>query len=566
MVIKKGKMVIELEEDIEKLNLEIEELLKVKEMLINSSAYKLLYGKTQTIGTKEPKPIRGRLEHSQNVSTISQRRIAQIYDECATQEQKETLEFEANRMKAILYVDICSLAHDLGHTPYGHNGERSINKFIQNIKDKEQIEQIIQRRIECFGIEYEEQQGHIGDEVVLSFEHNEQSALTFYDLLKNSDINLELIDVKRMINAILSHSTTRVTKCPDDLVAQVIRLEDKEEYREMDYHELGRYIKPINDSNSKENATKSIIEEAIEKGRIDDDMEKIKELKEFRKKYEDAIYFLHEGRKGLLTSENIERNRVIVSKLLNYYYENPDKICDKELYTVTAINSNVDEEIRTVYNGISNRELTRVERVINYILSMDNMKAERQYLKLVKQRILTGKGIEPVTEEELQEIRNEQEEEKVEQMLAKEYGRTAQPHTREEIRNIVRSRDARFMRERLTKEGCRVIAETIKLIDAENRIDSQLYEQMDFADTARKHRSTRKQIRERAVDRVIGNRNDEENRLQLAGVEAKKRWQYIEGATGENISEEARRMIEERRTGNQWRKNYTGAGSEDIEK
>ena len=534
MIIKKGKMVIKLDEDIDKVNLQIKELLKVKDVLINSSQYKLLYGKTQTIGSKKPRKIRARIEHSQNVSKISQTRIARIYDECATEEQKNTMIFQVNRTREILYADICALAHDLGHTPYGHTGERSINKFIQKIKDKEQIKQLIERRIECFGIEYEEEQGHIGDEVVLSFEHNEQSALTFYDLLKNSDIDLELIDVRKMINAILSHSTTRVAKCPEELIAQIIRQADKEEYRKMDYDELGKYIKPIykefDREKSGEIAVKDMIQEAIEKGKIDDNMEVMQELRLFRKKYEDAIYFLVEGRKGLLTLENIERNRVIISKLLEYYYDNLDEIYDKNIYEVRPINSSVEDKIRTVYSSIEDTGLTRVERVINYILSMDNRRAERQYLKLVKQRILTGKGIKPITETDLEEIRREQEDEKIEQLIAKEYGRTAQPHTKAEMRNIVRSKDARFMTEMITKAGYKVIAETQRIIESENRTDRILCEQMDFADTARRHNNNRRAIREITVDRVIYNSHiTEAKRIERAKMKVREKWENSNG-------------------------------------
>lgn len=542
MVIKKGKMVIKLEDDVNKVNLQIEELLKVKQMLIDSSAYKLLYGKTQTIGDKEQSAKRARLQHSQNISKIAQNIIVEIYEKCATDEQKETMIFEANKVREMLYVDICSLAHDLGHTPYGHNGERSINKFIQNIKDNKQIEQIIKRRIECFGIEYEEAQGHIGEDVVLSFEHNEQSALTFYNLLKNSNINLELIDLPRIINAILSHSTTRVTKCPKDIVAQIVRQTDKIEYITMDYYELKDYIKPIKDITIGENlqdVQKAIVQEAIEKGKINDDMNVMKGLRKFRKKYEETIFFLDEGKKGLLTSENIERNRVIISKLLEYYYQNTSKIYDKTIYRIKPINSNVEGNIRAVYNSMLDVSLTRLERTINYILSMDNMRAEREYLRLVKQRILTGNGIEPVMEEELQLIRKEQENEKVEQLIAQEYGKTAQPHTIQEMRNIVKRNDDKFMEKQLTEEGYRVIEETKEMIEREKRIDRILYEQMDFADIARKHESERGKAEPGVIDKIIGERNiSESERIESAKMNAKNNWEYKEGISRNRETEE----------------------------
>ena len=118
MVISKGKMRIELEENIDKLNNEIEELLKLKQMLVNSQDYKLLYGKTQMTGEAKDKKIRSRLEHSQNMAQISQAILEGIYNKCATEEQKASNIFKLNMTKELLYVDICSLAHDLGHSPF----------------------------------------------------------------------------------------------------------------------------------------------------------------------------------------------------------------------------------------------------------------------------------------------------------------------------------------------------------------------------------------------------------------------------------------------------------------
>ena len=130
MVLKKGNMIIPLEDNIDKLYREIEELLKVKQMLTQSPSYKLLYGKTQATEEREFEAIRSRLEHSQNISQISQSIVAGIYDTCATEEQKNSEIFVLNRKKELLYTEICALSHDLGHTPFGHEGERTINHLL----------------------------------------------------------------------------------------------------------------------------------------------------------------------------------------------------------------------------------------------------------------------------------------------------------------------------------------------------------------------------------------------------------------------------------------------------
>ncbi len=404
---------------------------------------------------------------------------------------------------------------------------------MQGINDKEQINQIIKKRIKCFGKEYEEAQGHMGEEVTLSFEHNEQSALAFYELVNNGEINLDRIDLNRMIYAILSHSTTRVVECPKDLIAQTVRHTDKIEYRNKDFDEVVSYIKPEKirnrgyaDKPSEERIDKiqkDIVREAIQKGKIDDNMEALEELKQLRKDYEAAIYFLEEGRKGLLTSENIERNKIIIIKLLEYYYANPDDISTKYYSPVTPINSQTEQDLHSVYDTLRSRDCTRVEKVVNFILSMDNKAAEKQYLRLVKQRIITGQGIEPITAEETQAMRNEQEQERIEKWRAKELQKSNQPHTRQEIKNMLRAKDSKFI-EDLTPEGRKVMEQTAKKVEEKAQIDNLLYEQMEQADLARKY--NRKTIQPEIVSEMIGEKPklSEEERRKQAALEVKEKW------------------------------------------
>ncbi len=535
MVIQKGNMTLPLEENIDKLNIEIQELLKVKELLIQSSPFKLLYGKTQAGEEKEFEPIRSRLEHSLNIAKISQCIVNGIYDTCATEEQKTSEIFLLNKKKELLYTEITALAHDLGHTPFGHDGERTINHFMQGISDTKQINRIIEKRIKCFGMDYELEQGHIGDDVTLSFEHNEQSSLTFYDLLHNGEINLENIDSKRIITAILAHSTTRVPECPNDLIAQVIRHTDKIEYRNMDFDELGKFIKPDVFKNvdfaSKTSSERiaevvnNLVSEAIKKGKIDDHMDALKDLKQFRKNYENLIFFLDNGTKGLLTSENIVRNRLIVQKLLTYYYKNPEQIHTKYYNKVTPINSSISNSIHSVYDTLPNNSATNAEKSINFILSMDNARIKRQYHKLVKQRIITGEGIEPITQEESQMIRISQEKERMEQLKIQEFANSSQSHSPKEMRIIVRNRDKKFMRDMITPEGLMAMEHTKKKIQEEATLDLALCELMEQADLARKYKR-KQQINPAVLDSIIGTtpKPSKEEKMRKAAKTIKENW------------------------------------------
>ena len=244
MIIYNGKLKIDLDEDINRLKKEIKQLRALKQEIKKSPAYILLDGKTQMLDEQEEQAIRSRLKHTQNVASIAKRIVSRIYDMCSIKEISSTELFKLNKKRAILYADIMALAHDLGHTPFGHAGEAILNEFMQSIDNKEYIRDILQSRRECFGEKYEEEQGHTEDfEGRLSFEHNEQSAIEFSNIIENSKNDYSEVDTKKIINGILSHSITRVPEAPKDLIAQVVRQTDKIEYRNKDYDEIIPYVK-----------------------------------------------------------------------------------------------------------------------------------------------------------------------------------------------------------------------------------------------------------------------------------------------------------------------------------
>lgn len=391
MQIRKGKMVISLEENTEKLRETIKELERIKQVLIQSTQYKVLRGKTQTMDTEDI-PVRARSGHSERIAEIATKILETIYDLCASSEIKETETFKLNKQVEVLYTQIVSLGHDLGHTPFGHDGERIINEFVKNIQNAEEIKKILEKRIEYFGMEYEMEQGHIGEEVTLSFEHNEQSSQIFYQLAQANQFDTSKVDVRRIIKAILAHSTTRVQNCPEDLVAQIVRHTDKIEYRNADFEEIKKYIVLEKKENqefvelSQEERISKIVrelaEEAIQVGKVSDNMGALEGLKKLRKEYEKSIYFLIDGQKGLLTGKNIERNRLIILRLLDYYYWRPEELKDKAYTYVYPINK-TEESLRTV-TYTKDKEETNLEKTIQYVLSLDNRRAKNAYLRISK--------------------------------------------------------------------------------------------------------------------------------------------------------------------------------------
>jgi len=87
------------------------------EQILNHSSFRRLAGKTQIFSTNKHDHTRNRLTHSLLVSQIA-RTIT------------NTLGLNVNLAEAI------ALGHDLGHTPFGHIGERVLNQYSNNCFEK----------------------------------------------------------------------------------------------------------------------------------------------------------------------------------------------------------------------------------------------------------------------------------------------------------------------------------------------------------------------------------------------------------------------------------------------
>ncbi|MEL7604613.1 MAG: dGTP triphosphohydrolase [Sedimentibacter saalensis] len=85
--------------------------------IMYSSSFRRLQGKMQLLGIKEDQFFRNRLTHSLEV--------AQIARSMAT-------ELDYNN-KSIFVVEAGALAHDLGNPPFGHSGERILNKLFYEV-------------------------------------------------------------------------------------------------------------------------------------------------------------------------------------------------------------------------------------------------------------------------------------------------------------------------------------------------------------------------------------------------------------------------------------------------
>ena len=141
-----------------------------RDRIIHSKSFRRLKDKTQVFLTPEGDHYRTRLTHTLEVSQTA-RTIA------------KALQLNEDLVEAI------ALGHDLGHTPFGHAGERALN------------------RVCTYG-----------------FKHNEQSVRTI-DLLEKDGQGINLTMEVR--DGILNHQTTGM---PSTLEGKIVRLADKIAY------------------------------------------------------------------------------------------------------------------------------------------------------------------------------------------------------------------------------------------------------------------------------------------------------------------------------------------------
>ncbi|MFW5990893.1 MAG: deoxyguanosinetriphosphate triphosphohydrolase family protein [Candidatus Nanoarchaeia archaeon] len=91
--------------------------------IIHNPAFRRLQGKTQLFPSNENDTFRNRMTHSLEVAQIA-RGIARALN-------KDYQYFRKNPISTDL-IEMVSLAHDLGHPPFGHDGEKELNRLMHN--------------------------------------------------------------------------------------------------------------------------------------------------------------------------------------------------------------------------------------------------------------------------------------------------------------------------------------------------------------------------------------------------------------------------------------------------
>ncbi len=501
MKLKYKNLSLTLDEDIESLKREISELKRLNEIIRKSDDYYLLEGKTQLIGKNSLEIFRDRKKHTDGTTAIAKRIIRLLYETAVDDEIKESEVYKLNLQRELLYTQIIAESHDLGHTPFGHLGERILNKCFQQANlTRKDLDRILAERREMYGEEYEMNQGH-NDTFAgnISFEHNEQSAKLIYELIKKSDIDENKIDFNRIIQGILSHSTSRVTEdnIPEDLVIQAIRQSDKIDYINGDIDEVSEIINMDILRNSKlieliqtpkveriKAIVQKLVDETIEKGCIDDHMEGMRELNQIKKIYQPILFTMDmDGKAGLLTGENVERITLMLTKLYAYYKNNSTRIPDKSLYYNTPIDKTISSK-RVLFDGSDlQKDITVDEKIINILGRMDNEEVEALYKHFVKERILNGEGhgIEPISPEDIEQLKKNYYAQRIKmEKVRQEIDGTE--HSESECEESLKLSISKLIQYALTQKGRDRMFEVRKSHEKENKSDEESLKLMNFYD------------------------------------------------------------------------------------
>lgn len=245
-----------------------------RDRIIHSKAFRRLKNKTQVFFSPEGDHYRTRLTHTLNVSQIA-RSIARA------------LSLNEDLTEAI------ALGHDLGHTPFGHSGERILNRLNPN-----------------------------------GFLHNVQSGRVV-DLLENDGKGLNL--TREVVDGIINH---KLSTTPKTLEGKAVSFADRIAYINHDIDDAidsgflsekdlpKDLLEILGETSSKRINTMifSIVRESDGKNKVEPEKEIGDAITKLRQFLFDSVY----SHKSLKDEE--DRADKMISTLYGYYKEKPEKL------------------------------------------------------------------------------------------------------------------------------------------------------------------------------------------------------------------------------------------------
>ena len=185
--------------------------MRIRDRILYSRSFLRLAGKTQVYETNIDDHTRTRLTHSLEVAQIARTIVEGV--------NKKLEETGLDKHIDVNLIEAIALGHDIGHTPFGHAGERQLDELLQFKDDK--IIDLLKRGLEdsendekfCYCISYNYLEDNTG------FKHNWQSIRILHFLCKEyvggnmfNDCYLadDIEKRKKVLEGILKHSKVKV--------------------------------------------------------------------------------------------------------------------------------------------------------------------------------------------------------------------------------------------------------------------------------------------------------------------------------------------------------------------
>jgi dGTPase len=349
-----------------------------REKIVNSTPFRRLQGKTQIYVSTFGDHYSDRMTHTILVTEIARKiskrlKLNGIIEESLTEP----------------LIEAISLGHDLGHTPFGHEGEKTLNDLMKNCDNGGFAHNIQGARVAIY-IEYDKIWSNKNVGMNLTWEVISGIMSHTNKSYEKYNSNVEFKSNKKLIET----SEGKVVFYADEIAQRVFDIDDAlrtKIIKKDDIRDIWKNIFSVELPNSfKQRLIEEYIKDIIENNLLGRNFETIyKNPYQNIKKLDNELNELIECKIHCCDIVRImnKRGRHIIETLFNRYLENWEEL-DKKVNNEKEMNIKYCEKDYLLPWKIRENkdcfDLSRERVVANYIASMTDSFAEMEYFRLFK--------------------------------------------------------------------------------------------------------------------------------------------------------------------------------------